>query len=162
MKDRKPGIYGKLVSCEELFDEIMKDELFYRRQNGNEGLDAFPGEVTYSGGETLLQAERLEPLFRRLKDWGIHQCVETALFVPEEKLALAMEYIDFFYVDIKILDSEQCRVVLHGDLVRCLTNVRKLFAAQKPVVFRVPVIGGYTDIKKNCQRVMELIKNIPL
>ena len=158
VKDGVPGTYGRYISCEELVREVIKDELFYCQCGRGEGLDALPGGVTWSGGEPLLQAERLEPAFRALKEAGIHQCVETCLFVPEDRLKLAMEYIDLFYIDIKILDKERCRTVLHGDLEQHLTNVRTLFAAGKPVVFRVPVIGGYTDSAENCERVIDQIK----
>lgn len=158
VKDGKQGAYGQYMSCEELVREVLKDELFYRQHGQGEGLDALPGGVTYSGGEPLLQADRLEPALRSLREAGIHQCVETSLFVPAEKLELAMKYIDLFYVDIKILNAERCATVLHGDLERYLTNVRTLFAAGKPVVFRVPVIGGYTDSAENCKAVINLIK----
>ena len=161
VKDGVPGTYGRYISCEELVREVMKDELFYRQRGQGEGLNALPGGVTYSGGEALLQADKLEPLFQRLKAARVHQCVETCLFVPVDKLTLAMQYIDLFYVDIKILDEERCRSILHGNLKQYLANVKTLFEAQKPVVFRVPIIGGYTDREKNITAIVELIKLYP-
>ncbi len=158
VKDGVPGTYGRYISCEELVREVMKDELFYRQRGSGEGLDGLPGGVTYSGGEPLLQADRLEPVFRALKEAGIHQCVETSLFVPEERLDLAMRYINLFYVDIKILDEERCKAILYGDLEQYLINVGILFSAEKPIVFRIPVIGGFTDSAENRRMVIELIK----
>ena len=158
VKGGKPGIYGRFVTCEELYGEVMKDALFYRQQGQGTGLDALPGGVTWSGGEALLQADKLEPLFQKLRAAGIHQCVETCLFVPPDKLAIAMEYLDLFYVDIKIMDKERCQNILHGDLELYLTNIKTLFAAQKPVVFRAPVIGGYTDGEENIEAVIDLIR----
>lgn len=158
IKDGKPGRYGRYISCEELVEEVVKDELFYRQRGQGTGLDALPGGVTFSGGEPLLQAEKLEPIFRRLKDAHVHQCVETCLFVPSERLAVAMNYIDLFYVDIKILDEERCRRILHGDLEQYMANVRTLFEARKQVVFRIPVIGGYTDDAQNRQAVIEFLR----
>ena len=157
VKDGVPGTYGRYISCEELVREVMKDELFYRQRGQGEGLNALPGGVTYSGGEPLLQADRLEPAFCALKEAGIHQCVETSLFVPEDRLKLAMEYIDLFYVDIKILNVERCGSILHGDLGQYLANVKALFEAKKPVVFRMPVIGRYTDSEENIEAVTSLI-----
>lgn len=158
VKDGKPGIYGQFVTCEELYGEVMKDALFYRQKGQGTGLEALPGGVTWSGGEALLQADALKPLFQKLREAGVHQCVETCLFIPVDKLAIAMQYIDLFYVDIKILDKERCRSVLRGDLERYLTNVETLFAAHKPVVFRVPVIGGYTDGEENTEAIINLIR----
>ncbi len=161
VKDGKPGVYGRYLSCDELYGEIMKDEIFYRQQGKGAGLESLPGGVTWSGGEALLQADRLEPLFRRLKEAGVHQCVETCLFVPADRLALAMEYIDLFYVDVKILDRQRCGDILHGNLDRYLANVQTLFEEGKSVVFRVPVIGGYTDDDENIGRIIELIRQYP-
>lgn len=161
VKDGRPGIYGRYVSCDELFKEVMKDKLFYQQQGLGDGLDALPGGVTYSGGEALLQAEGLGPVFRRLRDAGVHQSVETCLFAPADKLKLAMKHIDLFYVDIKILDEVRCRDVLGGDLRQYLANVETLFAAKKPVVFRVPVIGGFTNGEENRRAAIELIKRYP-
>lgn len=158
VKDGKQGTYGQFITCDELYGEVMKDALFYRQQGRGTGLEALPGGVTWSGGEALLQADKLEPLFQKLRAAGIHQCVETCLFVPADKLAIAMEYLEFFYVDIKIMDKERCRSILHGELELYLTNVKTLFAAQKPVVFRVPVIGGYTDGEENVEAIVELIR----
>lgn len=161
IKDGKPGIYGRFLSCDELYDEVMKDEIFYRQRGKGEGLEAMSGGVTYSGGEALLQADSLEPLFQRLKDAGVHQCVETCLIVPADRLELALRYMDLFYVDVKILDRKRCKSVLHGDLELYLDNVKTLFAARKPVVFRVPVIGGYTDSEENMRAIAELIRQYP-
>lgn len=161
VKDGKPGIYGRYISCGELYEEVMKDELFYRQRGRGEGLNALPGGVTWSGGEALLQAGKLEPLFQKLKEAEVHQCVESCLFVPTNKLELAMQYIDLFYVDIKILDKERCKSILHEDLEQYLANVNALFEAKKPVVFRVPVIGGYTDTEENIEAVTSLIRQYP-
>lgn len=159
VKDGKLGIYGRYMSCDKLYEEVMKDELFYRQQGLGTGLDAMPGGVTYSGGEALLQADKLEPLLQRLKDAAVHQCVETCLFVSADKLALAMQYLDLFYVDIKILDQDQCMHILHGNLGQYLANVKTLFKGGKPVVFRVPVIGGFTDGAENQQKIVVFLNH---
>lgn len=159
-KDGKDGIYGKRISSEALFEELMRDRLFYGQIDANMGL---PGGVTFSGGEPLLQFDRLEPLLYRLRAEGIHICVETCLFVPMDKLEIAIENVDLFYIDIKLLDPENCKGILGGDLERYLTNLDRVFSAKKPVIFRVPVIGGYTDDKDNIANVVKLINRyLPL
>lgn len=148
IKDGVSGEYGRYVNCEELYGELVKDRMFYVEGGG----------VTFSGGEALLQIDRLEPLLIRLKEERIHMCVETALFVSEEQMALALKYIDMFYVDIKLLDAAACRRVLHGDLKCYERNLRSLFSSDIPVVFRIPIIGGYTDGIENLDRVERLLK----
>lgn len=158
IKDGQTGTYGRYMTCEELFNEVMKDKIFYDQKEQAGVLVGVPGGVTFSGGEPLLQIKALAPLLAQLKENGVHLCVETALFVPEEALVCALPYIDLFYVDVKILDAAQCKHTLGGSLEQYEANVAALFAAAKPVVFRVPVIGGYTDGETNRQAVAEFIK----
>lgn len=158
-KDGKNGVYGQWLSCGELFEVLMKDRLFYKSPTAVSGACAgMPGGVTFSGGEPLLQAGRLEPLLSRLKKENVHLCVETALFVPAAMLACALRYIDMFFVDVKLLNAVRCREVLDGDLDQYRKNVETLFSTGKPVIFRIPVIGGFTDSAGNRQAVLDWVK----
>lgn len=156
-KDGRAGIYGKWLSCDEVYQEVMKDRIFYEVKPGvTWALDT--GGVTFSGGEPLLQAEALVPLLERLMESGIHICVETALFIPRELLRAVIKYINLFYVDVKILDETRCREILHGDLRSYEKNVEALFFERRPVVFRVPVIGGFTDSVENQRKITAFLK----
>lgn len=157
-KDGKDGIYGKRISSEALFEELVRDRLFYGQIDAKMGL---PGGVTFSGGEPLLQFDRLKSLICRLRAEEIHICVETCFFVPMDKLEIAIENVDLFYIDIKILDQEKCKRILGGNLEQYLTNLDRAFSAKKPVVFRVPVIGGFTDGEDNIANVVKLINRYP-
>lgn len=154
VKDGREGVYGRYMTCDDLFDEIIKDKIFYGEKERSGALAGTPGGVTFSGGEPLLQAGTLEPLLKRLKETGLHLCVETALFIPGEWLDLAVRYMDLFYVDVKILNSARCKAVLNGDLRQYEGNVERLFRAKRTVVFRVPVIGGYTDSVENQKEII--------
>lgn len=164
------GIYGKWYDINEVFNEVVKDKSFYAGKTDSwnitkaEQISALPGGVTFSGGECLLQIDQMIPLLERLKINRIHIAVETCLFVPKEKLILALDFIDFFYVDVKILNGELCKQIENGDLNLYLNNLKELFnwkneaGLSKPVVFRIPVIGSYTDEVVNRKAVKELIK----
>ena len=145
VKDGGKGIYGKYLSCDEIYREIIKDRIFYKQPDESIELGTHRGGVTFSGGEPLLQFDVLEPLLQRLKNENIHICVETSLFVPEDKLLIALRYVDMFYVDVKILDEATCFEILGGSLNQYKKNSEILFLSGKTVVFRVPVIGGFTD-----------------
>lgn len=151
------GIYGRYMTCDDVYREIMKDKTFYQVGGGGEGVDALPGGVTFSGGEPLLQIDALEPLLKKLTDEGIHLAVESCLFVPVDKLVAAIKYFNLFYVDMKILDKDRCRETEHGDLKQYMDNLDTLFLSGLPVVIRVPVIGGYTDGEENRKEVVRLI-----
>jgi len=160
------GVYGKYVSPDELYMEVMRDKLFYTGDISDynitdyEQIDHLPGGVTFSGGECLLQADRLIPLLVRLNKEHVHTAAETCLCIPETNLRLAVRHINLFYVDVKILDGELCRKVLHASLDAYLSNLNILMKSGKPVVFRVPVIGGYTDSEDNRRRVIELAASL--
>lgn len=159
-KDGIKGTYGLYMSCEDLFGEIVKDKAFYGANiyNKKDYLSALLGGVTFSGGEALLQIEHLIPLLKRLKEEHIHTTVETSLFVEEKNLQIAMKYIDLFYVDIKILEPNACKRVIGGELSLYLKNVDLLMKQRKDTIFRVPIIGNYTDTNMNRGYSIEFIK----
>lgn len=171
VKGTERGIYGEWYTGAALYSEIVKDRKFYEGELSREEwaineaaqLEKLPGGVTFSGGEALLQIWELEPILQKLKEDGIHMAVETALFVPAENVVKAAEWIDLFYVDIKIMEQELCAAIELGDLRQYLENLKYLLCwrdvggKRKPVVARIPVIGGYTDGKENRARVVELL-----
>ena len=110
-----------------LENEIVKDKPFYETGGG----------VTFSGGEPLLQIDKLEPLLKSLKDKNINICYETALFVPEKYLKTAEKYGDEFIVDIKMVDHENCRKVIGGKINQYLDNIKLLDL--KKTTFRIPI-----------------------
>ena len=147
IKDGKRGIYGKEYTVEEVFNEVIKDKPFYGDNGG----------VTFSGGEPLLQAQMLLPLLQMLKNENITTAVETSLFVPTKKLQMVIPFIDFFYVDIKIMNEEICKDIIKGNLDIYKTNLRFL-SSKKKYIIRIPVIGGYTDDAENRRLVIKEIE----
>lgn len=161
VKNGVSGMYGKYYSCDELYSEVIKDKAFYGVDNTVGNTESYlknaPGGVTFSGGEALRQADKLEPLLKRLEAERIHTAVETCLFVPEKMLKTAIQYINLFYVDIKILDPLRCKDNLGGNMEQYNRNLNILFESETPVVFRIPVIGGWTDDQENREKVLKLL-----
>ena len=165
VKDGLPGTYGKHYAQDELLREVLKDKNFYEGKleqsqwkiTDSDQIEKLPGGVTFSGGEALLQMDSLVPVLQALKEQGIHTAVETCLFVPEENVRIAMEWIDFFYVDIKILNASKAQEVEKGRLDLYLQNLDILLNSGCPVVIRVPVIGGFTDDDENRDKVKKLL-----
>jgi len=171
--DGEEGVYGRYYSYDELVKECIKDKKYYygklnRKDQWNikytTEINNLPGGITFSGGEPLMQMESLEKLCKKLHDQGIHLAIETSLFASPDLLEMALRNIDLFFVDIKILNSEQCLNMEHGDLRNYLENMDILFhwrddeGNKKPVIIRVPVIGEKTESKENRIKAHELIK----
>lgn len=131
--------YGMDYEPQKLVSVLEKDRKFW-------GCD---GGVTFSGGEALLQAVQLEEVWVQLKRDGIHLALETALFIPEPLLEIAMQYIDFYYVDVKLLDEDLCASVLGGNIGQYRQNVERLVSQQKNIHFRVPCSKEYVLQESN-------------
>lgn len=157
---------GQFISCgrfwtvDEIYKEVIKDKCFYKGDWDSPDIEQMPGGVTFSGGEALLQVETLEPLMKRFKTEKIHMVAETSLFIPTSYLQLAMQYIDFFYVDMKIMDRDKCKAMIGGDLELYYRNLSELLTANLPVVIRIPIIGGFTDDDDNCKKILETLTTI--
>ena len=149
--DNKSGTYGRDYNSKTLLLELMKDKVFW----GNEG------GVTFSGGEPLAHTKVLEDVWNDLKKDGVHLSVETALFVPDDLLDVGLKYIDYFLVDIKVLDQNLCRNILGGDLNQYLRNLKKIYDSGKVIMFRIPCNFEYTFSEKNRERIKELLMEYP-
>lgn len=173
IKDGMKGVYGKYYNADELIAECLKDKNYYVGKLSSpfdwpislsEQIEMLPGGITFSGGEPLLQIGKLLPVIKFLHGSGVHIAVETCLFVSTSSLKIALEFIDFFFVDIKILNGKLCNSVEHGNLELYLDNFDILMnwkdkdGKRKPVVIRIPVIGTYTDSNENRKSVYEMLR----
>lgn len=145
----KKGRYGYDISLDELYSEIVKDIKYYKDNGG----------VTFSGGEALLQFNKLEPLLEKLKKEKINMCLETCLVAPEENLKLAAKYMNEIYVDVKLCENNLFNSVLKGNYELYLKNIKWLFDNynNKKIVFRIPVTEEYTFLKENMDGLNQLL-----
>lgn len=165
IKDGVLGTYGKWMSPDEIVKECLKDKAYYEGKIDRESwkitdaadIDKLPGGVTFSGGECLLQIHSLIPVIKELHEKNVHTAVETSLFAPPSAVEQALDMVDFFYADIKILDAEKCKAVEKGDIQLYLSNLNILMNSDVPIVIRVPVIGNQTDGIDNRAAVRELL-----
>ncbi len=139
------GEFGRDISLKELEKEVLKDEPFYKTGGG----------VTFSGGEPLLQIKNLKPLLKSLKDKNINICFETSLFVPQEFLEIANEYVDEFIVDIKILKEKESKNILNGNINQYLNNLPLLDLNK--TTFRIP-LNEFTLTDGNINLISDLLK----
>ncbi len=144
-------LYGRAYEADELIQILEKDAGFWGEDGG----------VTFSGGEPLLQASGLLEVWRRLKEKKVHMAVETSLFVPRACLESALDYIDFFYVDIKLLDKELCRRVLGGDVEVYLENLQLLAERGGQIHFRIPISEEYVRTQENWEAIRRLLQEYP-
>lgn len=147
--DGVEGIYGTEYSAQQLAKVILKDQFFWGEEGG----------VTFSGGEALMQAKALENVFAILQKKGVNMAVESAMFIPEDCLNIALKYIDYFIIDVKILEPSLCKEVLGGNITAYLSNVEKIHQSGKKMVFRIPCNYEYTIICENREHVNNFLMN---
>jgi pyruvate formate lyase activating enzyme len=130
------AVLGEDKNISDIVAEIEKDFPFYKKSGGG---------VTLSGGEPFDQPVLLLELLRALKTTGVTTAIETALSVPWSAIEPSLFLLDTFLVDFKHTDAVRLKEVTGADLGRITDNLRKLEAADRAVVARVPIIPGFND-----------------
>lgn len=139
---------GREYETDELIRILEKDAGFWGDDGG----------VTFSGGEPLLQASELVPVWENLKEKKVHMAIETSLFVPKASVKKALDYINFYYIDIKLLDKEMCKQILGGDVEIYFYNVQLLTEQNKKIYFRIPCSEEYVLKSRNWNAICKFLE----
>lgn len=103
------------------------------------------GGITFSGGEPTLQAEALIPLFRRLKEHGIHICLDTNGSIWNEAVEELLTLTDLVLLDVKEFDAAQHRVLTERSNEQTLRTAAWLEANNRPFWMRYVLVPGYSN-----------------
>jgi len=145
-------VAGREASAQEIIDEVLKDEVFFRKSGGG---------VTFSGGEPLLQGALLEELVAAFTGRGIDCAVESCLAVSPAALEKLPAYPITWLADLKHTDAAPFREGTGGDLAPVLANLTRLAAGGAAVVLRVPVVPGFNDDEASLRRILEFAAALP-
>ncbi len=94
--DTIPSQGGKEMSSEDVLKKVLQSKPYFRGKGG----------FTVSGGEPMLQAKDLIPLFHLLKKEWIHIAVDTNGFPWNDDVKELIELVDLFLVDIKHINND--------------------------------------------------------
>jgi len=146
------GIYGRELSLRELIAILEKDKVYFENTGGG---------VTFSGGEPLLYD--LSNWLKELKVLNYHICVETSLYAPFDNLRKSIDYVDLYIVDVKILSRKKAWEILKGDIEVFFRNVELLVELHRDnILFRFPVVNGYTKTEENLHLLLHFIKRFDI
>jgi len=139
------------VTARALYDLVRIDDLYFRATNGG---------VTFGGGEPLAHAAFIRA-FRAVCGDGWRLSAETCLNAPAENVAIAMECLDEFIVDVKDADPDIYRRYTGADNARALDNLRAVLETLGPdrVLVRVPNIPDFNtpdDVARSLTRLRAL------
>lgn len=125
-----------------LFQRILRDKAFYGPDGG----------VTFSGGEPLLQFEKLRGVLKCCREEGIHTAVETSLLAPEKVIRELHKEVDLIICDFKIADPSVHKEYTGVSNERILSNMKYLLERRAEQMWvRTPVIPGINDNPRNME-----------
>lgn len=142
---------GKIVSVEEVIEEVKKDMPFYENSKGG---------VTLSGGEPTMQAEFCLAILKESRKAGMHTTLDTSGCVKWETFREILGYVDLVLYDIKHANPEKHKEYtgLSNEII--LSNLRKLDELGIPIDIRIPVIPGLNDSEENLSAVAQLLSDM--
>jgi len=133
-------LIGPAMTVQEVLREVMKDSLIYQQSGGG---------VTFTGGEPMYQFSFLKALAHACKESWLHVAMETCGYASWRKYQAVLEFVDFIFLDIKLMDSKRHLEITGGPNDLILENAPRIaeYMRQKhgTVVVRTPVIPGVTD-----------------
>lgn len=144
---------GQTMTVEEVFREVIRDELLYRKSKGG---------ITISGGEPLMQPAFTYNILRRGKEHNLHTTIETCGHAPWASLKKILKVTDLVIYDLKHMDSIQHKKFVGVDNVLILKNLKKIIEKEKEVHVRVPLIPGLNDSEDNLLKIAEFFNHLRL
>jgi pyruvate formate lyase activating enzyme len=133
-------LIGSKMTVQDVLREVMKDALIYEQSGGG---------VTFSGGEPMYQFAFLKALAQASKESWLHVAMETCGYASWKKYQQVLEFVDFVFMDIKLMDRRRheeltgrSNKTIIENAVRVADYMRR---KQGVMVVRTPVIPGVTD-----------------
>lgn len=126
-------ISGRNMRVSDVFDEVMKDEEFYRQTGGG---------ITLSGGEPLEQPKFSVEIMKRAKTEDVHTCLETSVNVNKEALLEILPYTDLLLLDYKLSSKDDYLKWTECNGAQIADNYALLEKKQTPIWLRCPIIPG--------------------
>lgn len=136
-------------------DEIIKKILRYKNY-------IIPnGGITISGGEPLLQTTFLIDLFKELKKYNIHTCIDTSgMFDLTKDIKELIDLTDLFLLDIKSINDIKCIDLTGFSNKKELEFAKYLNSINKPMWIRQVLIPGITDDEKDLLELKKFLSTL--
>ncbi len=117
------------------------------------------GGVTFSGGEPTVQAEALVPLCRRLKDAGLHICIDTNGTIWNKHVEELFSIVDLVMLDVKHINSAQHEALTGRSNAQTLKTAEWLEANNHPFWLRYVLVPKLSNAEADLRSLGEHFKN---
>ena len=142
---------GTVFSVDQIIEKILRYKNYIMPNGG----------VTISGGEPLLQAKFLIELFTKLKEHGIHTCIDTSgSFNITDDIKKLIDLTDLFLLDIKCINDEKAKDLTGVSNKKELDFARYLSDINKPLWIRQVLVPGITDDEQDLLALKDFISSL--
>lgn len=140
---------SKETAPEEILKMAISQKPFFGKKGG----------ITFSGGEPTFQAKALVPLFRMLKEAGIHICVDTNGGIWNEDVKELLSLADLVLLDVKEFNDERHKALTTRSNAQTLKTAAWLEENQKPFWLRYVLVQKYSYFKEDIEALGKHFKN---
>ncbi len=145
-------VAGRRVSVEDILDEVMQDEAYYRHSGGG---------MTISGGEPMAQQEFCKKVLQDAFSRGIHTSLETSGNGLKEDYLTIAPFVNLWLWDIKLMDPALYRQYTGGNLSTVLDNLKAVASTGADIRFRVLFIPEIHMQEGIAEATAALLKEYP-
>lgn len=138
---------GRPVAVREIIAQVESCRNFLRT-----------GGVTLSGGEPLMQPRFALALLNACREKGFHTALDTAGSLPLSQSAPVIDAADLVLLDIKALDSAECRDLTGMDNANELATLDYCEKTGKPVWIRHVLVPGWTLDEDKLQKLAAFLR----
>lgn len=143
--DTIPFEGGTPTEAEHIVRMAVNQKPFFGRRGG----------VTFSGGEPTSQAKELIPLVKRLKEEGIHVCIDTNGGVWNPAAEELFGLIDLALLDVKQFNPERHESLTGRSNSQTLKTAQWLEENGKPFWLRYVLVPGISDFEEDIRALGE-------
>ncbi len=142
---------GKLMTVEEVIDEVVADMNFYHNSGGG---------MTLSGGEAVTQKEFSIAILEEAKRMGVHTAMETSAYTSTENFCQIIKFVDHLFIDLKHFDAKKHKYATGVDNKIILENIVKAQEIHPNVNIRIPVIPSINDNKEDLGEMAKFLESL--
>lgn len=130
--------------------EMAKEQEHYFHEKGG---------ITVSGGEPLLQSEKLTQFFKALKKRNIHTALDTNGSILNEEVKKLLQYTDLVILDIKHINPDSHKEITGTDNKEVFKFAKYLKKINKNFWLRLVLVPELTSKEMHLQSVGEYFKD---
>ena len=138
---------GQPVYLQAMIDKVARYQDLFKATGGG---------ITFSGGESMMQAAFVSRVFRAAKEMGVHTCLDTSGFLNRNYTDDMIDDIDLCLLDVKSGDEETYKEVTGGTLAPTIAFGKRLAERGSKIWVRFVLVPGLTDSEENVEKVAEV------